>query len=64
MRWASHVAHMGDEKCLQNFGRKNMKGRDHLERLGVYGKIILKWVLGKKGRKMWDWIHLAQDGGQ
>jgi hypothetical protein len=24
-----------------------MKGRDHLEDIGVYGKIILEWILGK-----------------
>jgi hypothetical protein len=25
----------------------NLKGRDHLEDLGVDGKIILEWMLGK-----------------
>jgi hypothetical protein len=29
------------------FGLGNLKGRDHLEDLGVDGKIILKWILGK-----------------
>jgi hypothetical protein len=23
MRWAGHVAHIGDEKCVQNFGWKS-----------------------------------------
>jgi hypothetical protein len=33
-----------DEKCLQNFSQK---GRDHAEDLGVDGRIILEWILGK-----------------
>jgi hypothetical protein len=26
---------------------EDLKGRDHLEELGVIGKIILEWILGK-----------------
>jgi hypothetical protein len=33
--------HGGDEKFIQNFGWQNLKGRDHLEDLGIDGKIIL-----------------------
>jgi hypothetical protein len=33
--------HVGDEKCVQNFGQKNLKGRDNLKDLEVDGKIIL-----------------------
>jgi len=29
------------------FWLENLKGRDHLEDLGVDGNIILKWTLGK-----------------
>jgi hypothetical protein len=33
-----HVARMGEiEKSVQNFDWKNLKGRDHLEDLGVDG---------------------------
>jgi hypothetical protein len=27
----------------------NLKGRDHYDDLGVDGKIISEWILGKKG---------------
>jgi hypothetical protein len=29
------------------FWFENLKGRDHLEDLGVHGRIILDWILGK-----------------
>jgi hypothetical protein len=44
------------------FWLENLKGRDHLEDLGVDGE-ILEWILGEQGRGM-DWIHLAQDRDQ
>jgi hypothetical protein len=37
------------ENCLQNFGRENLKRRDHSEDLGVDGNIL-------------DWILLIKDG--
>jgi len=30
-----------------------LKRKDYSEDAGVYGKIILEWILGKEGRKMW-----------
>jgi hypothetical protein len=35
---------MGERRI---FRLKNLKGRDHLEDVGVDGKIILEWILGK-----------------
>jgi len=40
MRWAGHVACMGHEKYLQNFGWKPI-GKDHSEEVGVDVRIIL-----------------------
>jgi hypothetical protein len=39
--------HGRDEKFRQYFGWKKLKGRDHSEDLGVDGRIILDWILGK-----------------
>jgi hypothetical protein len=36
-----------NEKFVQDFGRKNLKVKDHSEDLDVDGKIILEWILGK-----------------
>jgi len=38
------------------FWVENLKGRDHLEDLGVDGRIILEWLLGREDV---DWIRLA-----
>jgi hypothetical protein len=32
---------------------ENLKGRDHMEGLGLGGKIIVEWILGKWGIKVW-----------
>jgi hypothetical protein len=40
---------------------ENLKGRDHLEDLGIDGKIILEWITGWEGV---DWMHLVQDRDQ
>jgi hypothetical protein len=43
MRWTEACsAHTGDEKCIKNFGWKNLKRRDHSEDLGIDGRTILK----------------------
>jgi len=42
------------------------KGRDHSEDLGVEGKIILEWILGRQGRKVWTgcmWLRIGSSGG-
>jgi hypothetical protein len=43
MRWAGHVASMGGkERCIQGFGRGNLRERNHLGDPGVDGTIILR----------------------
>jgi len=39
----------------------NFRERDHLEDLGVDGRIILSWIIQEVGCEGTEWIHLAQD---
>jgi len=48
------------------FWLENQKGRDHLEDLDVNGKIMLEWILGKWGVKMWTgfiWLRIRNSAG-
>jgi hypothetical protein len=47
MRWAGHVAFMGEIGMRIKFWLESLKGRDYSEDLYVSGRIILKWILGK-----------------
>jgi hypothetical protein len=35
------------------FWLTNLEGRDHVEDLGIAGRIILEWILGNYGGKVW-----------
>jgi hypothetical protein len=49
MRWAEHVARMGDRRGVAGFRRGNLREGDHLEVPGVEGGLTLGWVFRK-----WD----------
>jgi hypothetical protein len=49
MRWAEHVAHGGEEMCIQGFGEETGGKETYLEDLAIGNRIILKWIYGK-----WD----------
>ena len=42
-----HVTGIGKIKNKNKILQKSFNGRDHLKDLGVYEKIILKWVIKK-----------------
>jgi hypothetical protein len=46
MKWAGHEARMGEMRYTIIW-LEIPKGRDHPEDLGVDGKVILEWMLGK-----------------
>jgi len=48
------------------FRSENLKGRDHTEDIGLDGKIMLQWVLGKYGEKLCIgciWLRIGTSGG-
>jgi hypothetical protein len=45
MRWAGHVARMGEERKVYKVGKP--EERDHLEDQGVGGKMGSEWILGR-----------------
>jgi hypothetical protein len=40
MRWAGHVAHMGEMRSAYYIFIGNLKGTDHLEDMDIEGRII------------------------
>jgi hypothetical protein len=57
---------MGEMRNHTKFWSENLTGRGHSEDLGVDGKIISEWILGKQNRKLWTefiWVRLGTNGG-
>jgi hypothetical protein len=48
-------------RCIQDYGVGDLMERDHLEDLGVDGRIILQWIFKTWDGVGMDWIDLAQD---
>jgi len=52
MRWAGHVAHMGEVRgCIESCWGNRREG-DHWGDLGVDGWIILEWI-----SRRWMWVY-------
>jgi hypothetical protein len=47
MRWAGHVARMGEERKLEKFWWKSKKERDHSEDRSVDGRMASDWIFGR-----------------
>jgi len=47
MRWAGHVARMGEERGVPGFWWGNLRERDHWGDPDVDGRIILRWIFRK-----------------
>jgi len=37
------------------FWSENLEGRDHLENVDTYGRLILIWILGSRVGNCWWW---------
>jgi len=61
MRWAEHVARMGEERgCIGSLWGNRREG-DHWGDLGVDGRIVLERISRRWDVGYMDWIGLAQD---
>ena len=67
MRWAGHVAHMGERRGVYRVLVGNLYERDHLGDPGVDGRIILRWIFRKWDVGVWtgwNWLRIGTVGGQ
>jgi hypothetical protein len=66
MRWAGYVAQMERWEMHTIFWLEILKGRDRSEDLGIDGRIIFEWILGKYGGKLWTgfmWLWIGTSAG-
>jgi len=66
MRWAGYVVRMGRREAYTGFWWGNLRGRDHLEDLGLDGKIILEWIFRNWDMGVWtgsSWLRIGTGGG-
>jgi hypothetical protein len=47
MRWAEHVARMGEGRGVYRVLTGRPEGKNHWEDLGLRGRITLRWTLGR-----------------
>jgi len=65
MRWAEHVARMGEERKRIGSWWGNQRERDYWGDLGVDGWIILGWISRRREVGMWtglSWPRIGTDG--
>jgi hypothetical protein len=66
MRWAGHVARMGEGRSVYWVLVGRPEGKNHWEDIGVGGRITLRWTLGRLesiGRTGFSWLGLGSIGG-
>jgi len=65
MRWAGHVAHMGEERGVYRILMGNQREGDYWGGLGVDGWIILGWISRRWDVGIWtglDWPRIETGG--
>ena len=67
MRWAGHVARMGEERGVYRVLVGKPEGRSHCGDLGVDGWIILAWISRRWDVSIWTglgWSGIETGGGR
>jgi hypothetical protein len=66
MRWAGHVARMGEERRVYRVLVGKPEGKNHLKDQGVDGRMGSKWTLGRLVWGVWSgftWLRIGAVGG-
>ena len=66
MRWAGHVARMGEIRGVYRVWLGNLRETDHLGDPGLDGRIILRWSFRKWDVGVWtgsSWLRIGTGGG-
>jgi hypothetical protein len=66
MRWAGHVARIGEGRKVYRVLVGNTEEKDHLEDQGVDGRMGSKWALGRMAGEVWSgftWLRIGTVGG-
>jgi len=61
MRWAGHLACMGERRGIYRVLVGNLRERDNLRDPSLDGRLILRWIFRKWNVEYMDQIELAQD---
>jgi len=66
MRWAGHVARMGEDRGVQRVLVGNLRERGHWGDQDVDRRIILRWIFRKLEGVVgtgWSWLRIGTGGG-
>jgi hypothetical protein len=66
MRWAGHVARMGEREVHSGFWWGKLRERDHWGDPRVDGRIILRWIFRKCNVGVWTgsrWLRIGTRDG-
>jgi hypothetical protein len=66
MRWAGHVACMGEGRNMYRVLVGKPEGKDHMKDQGVDGRVRSKWTSGRLVEGVWSgftWLRIGSVGG-